>query len=67
MHALLVEINTEATPSGLRSLVLLERDRVLVPEVEGTLAHSIYDDPRADDALIGWLRGLSGRALVTTA
>ena len=67
MHALLIEINTEATPAGSRTVMLLERDRVLVPEVQGVLVHSVYEDPRTHALLISWLQDRSNDLTHPTA
>ena len=59
MHGLLLEVSTESTPTGERTVTLLERDRNLVSEDEGALVHSVYNDPRAHLSLVRWLLRLA--------
>jgi hypothetical protein len=53
--ALLIEINTEATPAGRWVIRHFERTDDDRRATSKALVHSAYDDPRVIDDLIRWL------------
>ena len=55
--ALMLDVNTEATPNGKWALIQLEQDTLARDEATERLVHSAYEDPRVQDLVVEYVGG----------